>query len=109
MFSNKSSLYNFSQRPVASRHVSTSSGTTTSGRRHVTVTSEPIGLPPVPPANEQWTNDPFDIDEFQPSALNEDGTETVANLPGVRVAAKPPPARRYANSVSSRSKKIMRN
>lgn len=41
-----------------------------------------------------------DFDDTPSQPTSEDSTETVEGLPGVRVAAKPPPAKRYANSVS---------
>lgn len=92
-------FFNYSQRPLASRQVSSSSGTTTNVRRHVTVTSQTRDFP-APEAEDVVMGDPDDNDNshFQSSTLN-DGIETIQGLPGLRVSVKPPAAKRYANSV----------
>ena len=98
-----STLYNHSQRVVVSHQISTSSGSTTSGRRHVTYNTTTIDVPVLAPD----PGDEMDVDaSFQhehavednpgpPSELQKD----IAELPGLKVHAKKR-AKQYANSVN---------
>jgi hypothetical protein len=106
------SLYNHSARPVVSRQISSSSGSTTSGRRHVTYSTNQIGVPDAgiststststsaPDDDGMIIDDPVNdcpINDTQPSTELQG---QIPGIPGIRVVAKSR-AKRYQNSVST--------
>jgi hypothetical protein len=95
-------LYNHSQRQVVSHQVASSSGSTTSGRRHVTFSTTAISVPIVAP-DPGDRDDEVDMDvDFPPEHIDDlsSGHQEIEEIPGVKVVAKAR-AKRYANSVRS--------
>jgi hypothetical protein len=99
------SLYNHSACPVVSRQISTSSGSTSSGRRHVTYSTNHIHVPQAGPSTVP--HDDIDIDDCHDhddhAQVNDPAPPTevrgrITELPGIQVVAKPR-AKRYHNSV----------
>lgn len=95
-------LYNHSKRKTVSHQIASSSGSTSSGRRHATYNTSSIDV--TPPAPDPDPGDEMDIDHplddsniiLDNSPIQTDVTE----LPGLTVTAKQR-AKRYANSVNS--------
>ena len=93
-------LYNHSQRQTLAHQVASSSSSTSSGHHHVTYNTTSLDVPiPAPDPG-----DAMDIDESYPEHhhldhLTPHQEEEVAELPSVKVTAKPR-AKRYENSVT---------
>jgi hypothetical protein len=100
-----STLYNHSQRAVVSHQISTSSGSTTSGRRHATYNTTTIDVPVLAPDPGDDPGDEMDVDAFQPDSVEDDQEpyselqKDIAELPGLKVHATKR-AKRYTNSVN---------
>jgi hypothetical protein len=98
-------LYNHSARPTVSRQISTSSGSTSTGRRHITFDTNRIDVPEAGSsthtAHDDWINidghhdHDIQVNDLQPST---ELRGEIKDLPGIQVVAKPR-AKRYQNSV----------
>ena len=97
-------LYNHSKRKTVSHQITSSSGSTSSGRRHATYNTSSIDVPPPAPPPAPDPGDEMDIDHpSDDSNIIPDNSPIrtdVAELPGLKVTAKQR-AKRYANSVNS--------
>jgi hypothetical protein len=92
-----SKLYNHSERLTVSHQISSSSGSTSTGRHHATYTTTSINVPNAPdPDNAMDVDVPY-FDHSEPHT--EVRQEVIAELPGVTVNAKQR-AKRYENSVT---------
>lgn len=95
-------FYNHSQRPVVSHQVSTSTGRTSTGRRHVNIQRQTLHPPP-PVATTSDIYNPMDVDlpDLIPmdDSDNDNDDNAEVEIPGVRVKARAR-AKRYNNSVS---------
>ena len=100
-------FFNFSARCTVSHPISISTGSTSSGRRHLTYGYNRLSVPPVagPIDNDQLDdhNDQLDDveDQFDDNVDDQPSTElrgAIPELPGIEVVAKPR-AKRYQNSV----------
>src|ERR1700691_5428329 len=95
-------LYNHSERLVISHQISSSSGTTSSGRRHATYNATSIDVPVLAPdpgdemdVDTDFVEHDHGIDDTGP---HPDLQEEIPELPGLKVHAKQR-AKRYENSV----------
>jgi|SRR5882672_3045044 hypothetical protein len=87
-----SKLYNHSERLTVSHQISSSSGSTSTGRRHATYTTTSINVPNPPDPDDAMDVDPPCFDHSEPRTV-------IAELPGVTVTGKLR-AKRYENSVT---------
>ena len=102
------SLYHHSARPAVSRQISSSSGSTTSGRRHVTYSTNQIGVPDAgiststsaPDDDSMIIDDPVDDGLINDAQLSTELQGQIPGIPGIHVVAKSR-AKRYQNSVST--------
>jgi hypothetical protein len=92
-------LYNHSKRKTVSHQIASSSGSTSSGRRHATYNTSSIDVtsPAPDPGDEMDIDHPLDDSNIIP---DNSPIQTDVELPGLTVTAKQR-AKRYANSVNS--------